>query len=65
MKGNGGVIIVCPIEATMPSALVTFGRNFVTPRCHDILASINLDMSGFTDSRFTRVMQDIKTPYLL
>lgn len=65
MKGNGREIIINPIEATMQSALATFVRSCITPRRHNILASINLDMSGFADSRYTRVMQDINTPCFL
>jgi hypothetical protein len=59
MKGFGGKITTCPIEATMPSASATSLRSCVTPRRYDISASINLDKSGFTDSRFTRIKQDV------
>jgi hypothetical protein len=62
MKGFGGEIITCPIEATMPSALATSSCSYITLRRIDILASINLDKSGIPDSRSTRIKQDNTNP---
>ena len=61
MKGYGGEIITNPIEATMQMSSSTSVRSYITLRRQDIIASINLDKSGITDSRLTRIKQDITT----